>query len=345
MGVHKGLFALFLLFFAWLAGKFILPFLFPFLLGAGVALAAEPVVRLLSGRLKLGRGLAAGVGVSLTLTLLFGIVLFAGSLLVREAGTFARQIPQVAQQSAALLEDAITSLSAKIPEPVGPVLTGSVHRFFQDTAALTDQAVQKVPGLLSGLLGKVSGSAMIIGTGILSGYFISARLPRLRTFAGEHIPPFWKDSLLPTWQHLKASLGKWLAAQGKLIAITYGIVSVGLLLLGIPYAFAWAILVAAVDAIPLLGTGTVLLPWALSKLLQGDPLIAGGLAALYLVAMITRTVLEPRFYGSHLGLDPLVMLFFLYFGYRLWGFLGIIISPLLAATVKALTDTPRTLSP
>ena len=71
---------------------------------------------------------------------------------------------------------------------------------------------------------------------------------------------------------------------------------------------------AAVDAIPLLGTGTVLLPWALSKLLQGDPLIAGGLAALYLVAMITRTVLEPRFYGSHLGLDPLVMLFFLYFG-------------------------------
>lgn len=338
MGVHKGFFALLLLFFAWLTGKFLLPFLFPFLLGTGLAFAAEPVVRLGCRRLKLRRGLAAGAGVTLTLLLLLGVILLLGALLVREAGTFAGRIPQVAQQSADLLEDALTSLSARAPDPVGPVLTNSIHRFFQDTAALTDQAVQKMPGLLSGLLGKVSGSAMSIGTGILSGYFISARLPRLRTFAGEHIPAFWKDSLLPTWQHLKTSLGKWLLAQGKLIAITYGIVSLGLLLLGIPYAFAWAILVAAVDAIPLLGTGTVLLPWALTKLLQGDPLIAGGLAVLYLAAMITRTVLEPRFYGSHLGLDPLVMLFFLYFGYRLWGFLGIIISPLLAATTQALTS-------
>lgn len=338
MGVHKGFFALLLLFFAWLTGKFLLPFLFPFLLGTGLAFAAEPVVRLGCRRLKLRRGLAAGAGVTLTLLLLLGVILLLGALLVREAGTFAGRIPQVAQQSADLLEDALTSLSARAPDPVGPVLTNSIHRFFQDTAALTDQAVQKMPGLLSGLLGKVSGSAMSIGTGILSGYFISARLPRLRTFAGEHIPAFWKDSLLPTWQHLKTSLGKWLLAQGKLIAITYGIVSLGLLLLGIPYAFAWAVLVAAVDAIPLLGTGTVLLPWALTKLLQGDPLIAGGLAVLYLAAMITRTVLEPRFYGSHLGLDPLVMLFFLYFGYRLWGFLGIIISPLLAATTQALTS-------
>ena len=67
-------------------------------------------------------------------------------------------------------------------------------------------------------------------------------------------------------------------------------------------------------------------------------LIAAGLTAVYLVAMVTRTALEPRFFGRHLGLDPLVMLFFLYFGYRLWGFLGIVISPLLAATTKALTE-------
>ena len=315
-----------------------MPFLFPFLLGTALALAAEPVVRLLSGRLHLRRGLAAGAGVTLALVFLLGFLLLLGALLVREAGSFARQIPQVAKQSADLLEDALTKFCAKAPEPAGPMLTSSVHNFFQDTAALTDQAVQKVPSLLSGLLGKLSGSAMSIGTGILSGYFISARFPKLKQWGSDHIPAFWKDSLLPTWQHLKHSLGKWLVAQGKLISITYGIVSLGLLLLGIPYAFAWAVLVAAVDAIPLLGTGTVLLPWALTKLLQGDPWIAGGLIILYLTAMLTRTVLEPRFYGSHLGLDPLVMLFFLYFGYRLWGFLGIILSPLLAATSKALTD-------
>ena len=338
--VHKGIFALFLLILLWLTGKFLLPFLFPFLLGTCIALAAEPVVKLGTDRLRLPRGLAAGAGVTLTLVLLSGAVFFLGAILVKELGLFARRIPEMARQSASLLEDTLTTMSGKAPEPVGPMLTNSIHRFFQDSTALADQAVQKVPGLLSGILGKIPGSAMSLGTGILSGYFISARLPQLKTRAREGLPAVWKEKALPTLHHLKNTLGKWLIAQGKLMAVTYCIVTAGLLLLRIPYAFAWAALVAAVDAIPLFGTGTVLIPWALTKLLQGFPLIAAGLTILYLVAMVTRTVLEPRFYGQHLGLDPLVMLIFLYFGYRLWGFAGIVISPLLAATTKALTDKP-----
>ena len=338
MGVHKGFVALILLFFLWLGGKFLLPFLFPFLLGTGLALASEPAVSLLHRRLRMPRGLSAGLGVSLTLLLLLGIVFFLGALLVREAGTFARRIPETARQSADLLEVYLTTLSAKVPEPVGPMLSSSVHRFFQDRTALADRAVEKAPGFLTELLGKASGSAMSLGTGVLSGYFISARLPKLRTRFHSHMPAIWKEKCSPALLHLKEALGKWLAAQGKLIAITYCIVAIGLFLLGIPYAFAWALLVAAVDAIPLLGTGIVLLPWALTKLLQDAPLTAAGLVGIYLAAMLTRTVLEPRLYGRHLGLDPLVMLIFLYFGYRLWGFWGIVISPLLAATAKALTE-------
>ena len=338
MGVHKGFFALILLLLVYLSGKFLLPFLFPFLLGLGIALAAEPVVRLGTKGLKLSRGVSAGLGVTLTLVLLLGVILFLGAILVRELGIFSRQLPQMARQSAGLLEDALTTLSVKVPEPVGPVLTNSIHSFFRDSSLLTQQAVEKVPGLLTGFLGKLPGSAMSMGTGILSGYFFSARLPRLKAKTSEKLSPFWEEKILPTLRHLKNSLGKWLVAQGKLMSVTYAIVTAGLLILRIPYAFGWAVLVSAVDAIPLLGTGTVLLPWALTRLLQGQPFVAAGMAAIYLVAVVTRSVLEPRFYGRHLGLDPLVMLIFLYFGYRLWGFLGIVISPLLAATTKALTN-------
>ena len=338
MGVRRVFFALVFLIFIWLAGKFLLPFLFPFLLGTALALASEAVVKVGAERLRLVRGAAAGVGVTLTLVLLLGIVLFLGALLVREAGTFADRLPQVAKQSADVLESYLTTLSAKAPEPAGSVLTSSIHRFFQDGAALTDQAVRKMPGVLTGILGVLPGSAMSLGTGVLSGYFISARLPALRRRVKAGIPEAWRERVLPALRHLKDSLGKWLTAQGKLIAITYGIVAVGLLLLGIPNAFAWAILAALVDAVPLLGTGTVLVPWALIKLLQGSALTAAGMIVIYLVAMITRTALEPRLYGRHLGLDPLVMLVYLYFGYRLWGFWGIVISPLLAAATKALTE-------
>ena len=242
------------------------------------------------------------------------------------------------RSSAGLLEDSLVRLAQKVPEPASITLTNSVHRLFQNSSALTDRAVQQMPGLLSGLLEKVPGGAMTLGTGVLSGYFISARLPRLKERLRRNLPKNWQETLLPSLGHLRESLGKWLVAQGKLMAVTYGIVALGLTFLGIPYAFAWAILVAAVDAVPLLGTGTVLLPWALTKLLQGSPLAAAGMLLLYLVAVITRTVLEPKFFGKHLGLDPLVMLVFLYVGYRLWGFWGIVISPLLAATTKALTE-------
>ena len=338
MGVRKGFFSIFLLVLVWLTGKFLLPFGFPFLLGTGLALAADPVVRLGTDRLKLRRSAAAGFGVTVTLGLLAGIIFILGGILVREAGSLAQKLPAMARASAGLLEDALTNLSARVPEPVGPVVTNSIHRFFQDSSLITDQAVERMPGVASRLLGKLPGKAVSLGTGVLSGYFISARLPKIKAWAKTNLPVAWEEKVFPTLRHLKTSLGKWLVAQGKLMAITYGIVALGLLLLGIPYAFAWAVLVAAVDAIPLLGTGTVLIPWALTKLLQGDPLTAAGMAALYLVAMITRTVLEPKLFGRHLGLDPLVMLVFLYFGYRLWGFLGIVISPLLAATTKALTE-------
>ena len=334
MGVHKGFFALFLLLAIWLAGKFLLPFLFPFVLGTLLAVAAEPVVRLGTSRLKLSRGLCAGLGVSATLLLLIALLFFVGSLAVKELGNLATAIPQTLHQSSVVLEDWLTQLSARAPAQLQPLLNRSVENIFADRQALANRAVGKVPGILSGVLGKVPGKAMSIGTGILSGFFISARLPKLK----DRLPPVYYERILPVARHLRQTLGKWLVAQGKLIAITYGIVTAGLLLLRIPFAPAWALLVAAVDAVPLLGTGTVLVPWALVRFLQNDPLQGFGLLAIYVIAMVTRTVLEPRFYGKHLGVDPLVMLVFLYFGYRLWGFWGIVISPLLAAATKALTD-------
>lgn len=338
MGVHKGFFALFLLLLVWLSSKFLLPFLFPFLLGTALAYAAEPAVRLGCSRLKLPRGIAAGAGVSVTLLLLSAVVLLLGSLAVKELGSLATTIPQTLHQSSAALEGWLTQLSGKAPAQVRPVLLRSVENFFADSQSLTDRAIRQVPGLLGGVLEKAPGKAMSIGTGILSGYFISARLPKLKERFQEKIPPIFHEKWLPALHRLRGALGKWLLAQGKLMAVTYGIVTLGLLLLRIPYAPAWALLVAAVDAVPLLGTGTVLVPWALVQLLQDDPLVGFGLLALYALAAVTRTVLEPKLFGSHLGLDPLVMLIFLYFGYRLWGFWGIIISPLLAATTKALTE-------
>ena len=134
----------------------------------------------------------------------------------------------------------------------------------------------------------------------------------------------------------------WLKAQLRLSGVTFLISLAGLLLLSVSYAPLWALVIAAVDAVPMLGTGTVLLPWAMVCLLQGRRILALGLAGLYLAAMLTRTALEPRLVGKHLGLDPLMTLAALYVGYRLWGIGGMILSPLLAVTVSQLLRSVRT---
>ena len=132
-----------------------------------------------------------------------------------------------------------------------------------------------------------------------------------------------------------ACLG-WLLAQVKLAGMTLIILTAGFLLLRITYAPLWALAVALVDAFPVLGTGTVLIPWALVCFIQGDGGRAVGLLGLYAVASLTRSAMEPKLVGQHLGLDPLTTLLALYAGYRFWGLPGMLLSPLLAVTLLSL---------
>ena len=94
-----------------------------------------------------------------------------------------------------------------------------------------------------------------------------------------------------------------------------------------------------VDAFPVLGTGTVLIPWALVCFIQGEGARAVGLLGLYAVAALTRSAMEPKLLGQHLGLDPLTTLLALYAGYRFWGLPGMLLSPLLAVMVRSLLPT------
>ena len=97
-----------------------------------------------------------------------------------------------------------------------------------------------------------------------------------------------------------------------------------------------ALLTAVVDAVPLLGTGTVLVPWALVSFLSGEPVRAVGLLGGYVTALLTRSALEPKLLGRQLGLDPLAALVALYIGFRLWGFGGMILAPILTVTAREL---------
>lgn len=313
-----------------------LPLLLPFLLGWGLALAAEPLVRFAAGRLRWKRAAAAGVGVSLTLLGTLTLVTLLGALTVKELGSLAQQLPDLQQETQAgltQLRDALYSVAQRVPAGIQPLMERSVDALVGDSEQLVGQVTARLPALLGGVLGKLPGGALTLGTGVVAGFLMSARLPQLRGALTERLP----ESVQAALHRLRGTLGRWLLAQGKLAAVTCAILAAGLTLLNVPQGALWAIPIALVDAVPLLGTGIVLVPWALVALLQNDTLLAVGLLTTYAAAAITRTVLEPRLVGKQLGLDPLVTLFFLYLGYQLWGFWGLVLSPVCAAAIKTLS--------
>ena len=326
-----------------LGWKFLLPVALPFLLSAALALAAEPLVKLLQKKLKLRRSFSTAIGVTTTLVLLSAILVFVTALLLRQVTRLAGKVPDLtdtARQGLNSVEHYLLSLSAKAPEGVRPVLDRAVTDLFSDGSALLDSLTQRIPGAVTTLFGYVTGSALAVGTGIFGGYMISARLPQLKQRVPDPQGPAGK--ILPKIRKIMHALGGWLKAQLKLSAVSFLILIAGFLLLRIENPFLWAAVTALVDAVPLLGTGTVLIPWALMSLLQGKTVQAVGLTGLYAVAALTRSALEPRLVGRQLGLDPLITLIALYAGYRFWGFGGMLAAPLLCVVVKEAVSDERT---
>lgn len=324
---------------AWLGVQYILPLLLPFLFGGVLALAAEPAVVLAQKHLKLKRSLAAGVGVTLTLLLFAAVATLLGALAVKELIRAAAVLPDLgesAQKGMLMLQDGLVQLTQKAPEGISSMLTGSVLRLFGDGSALMEQVVSRVPGAVSSVLGWVPQGALGVGTAVLSGFLISGRLPQIKSrlqqlFQQERLAAFTQSG-----RRIRKAVGGWCKAQLKLSAVTYAVVALGLFVLRVEYAFGWALPIAIVDAVPVLGTGTVLVPWAAVCFLQGDGFRGIGLLGTYGVALILRTVLEPRLVGKHLGLDPLLTLLGIYIGYRLWGILGMIIAPMLLTAVQSI---------
>lgn len=321
--------------------RYLLPLVFPFLLGGALALAAEPLVSFLSRRLHLPRGAAAGIGVGLSFSILAMTVLMLGALLLRQLRLLAGILPDLEgalRGGMQTLSGQLIRLADRLPGGISGVLKGRIQNLFSGGSEILDRTGSYLLHLASGVLSRVPGRALSFGTAIIASFMISAKLPKLKEAIRSRLG---KQKLQPVFSalgRLRHGIFCWLKAQAKLSAITFILAAGGLLLLRVPHGPLWAAIIALVDAFPVLGTGAVLIPWSLSSFLQGDPVLAFGLLGLYAAAAVTRTVLEPRLVGKQLGLDPLVTLMALYAGFRLFGLVGMILAPVTAVTVTQLID-------
>lgn len=315
--------------------KHLLPVMTPFLLGFGLAVAAEGAVKWIHQKLGLCRGVAAGIGVTGVFILSVTVLILLSSLLLRQLGRLSQWVPAITDaisQGSLLLRQWLLSIAQRAPGNVRQVMTQMTQSLFDSSAGLLQQAVEKLPQMAGSALGKLSHGFVGGITAALSAFMISARLPQLRQQLTQKIPGHFSA----IGKGFRRALGRWLLAQGKLAGVAFALLWLGFLILKIPQALMWAALVTMVDILPILGVGTALVPWSLVCFLQGNTPKALGLIGIFLVIWLARSVLEPKLVGKELGLDPLVTLVCIYAGFRLWGIWGMLVAPIVAVCVVQL---------
>ena len=316
---------------AWLGLRLVLPLMYPFLLGALLALGAEGVADFLERRLRLPRFLAAGLAVGALVAGLGGLMLLLAALAVSQLGGLCEALPSIAatvRSGLALLENRLLSLGSGLPG-YRQAITG----LFSDGEELITKVGRLVLGRAGAILTRLPGQTLSLGTALLSGFMICAKLPSIRTRLRSRRADPRLEALQKALGKLKNAGKLYLCSQLKLMGVTFCLLFAGFSLLRVGYPLLIALLVTLVDALPVLGTGSILIPWALVCFLEGSGARALGLLGLYATAALTRSVLEPKLVGSHLGLDPLVTLMAMYCGLRLWGLWGMLLLPMLAAAV------------
>lgn len=324
----------------WIFVRFLLPWTAPFLVAFLLAALMEPAVRYLAGK-GVRRGAAAGLLTLFLLALLVMIIVWLVSRGVSAATDFARRAPILMQGAGETLKR-LELMAREYIRTAPPGVSGYLESAIDSAAG----ALYRLPGSLSqwalDAVARVAqnspGSALFAVTAGIGTYFISASFPRITAFVQAQLPNRLRQRLDGMGRDLKQSFGGWIRAQLILMAMTFGELLAAFLLLGIKNAAGIAAVTALVDALPVFGTGIVLVPWALYALLLGDLGRGLGLLISWCTVNLVRSCVQAKLLGDQIGLDPVSSLLAVYVGWQVWGVWGMLVFPILFVTLQQLND-------
>lgn len=204
---------------------------------------------------------------------------------------------------------------------------------------------EKASALLTGLLGGLVASLTSVSTfvfnfvvGIILAYFLSIEIESWKRIAGDKTPITFKTAFFFIKENVFKGIVLYVKAQIKLISLTFIVIFSALLLLGVDNAFSISLLAAIFDVLPLLGVSTLFIPWIIYLFIVGKTVLAIWLTVILAVVILVRQIMEPKITGDSLGVSAFTMLSFMIISLSLFGVAGLILSPVLIITLKALME-------
>ena len=299
-----------LLLFIFLVPK-LLVFFMPFVIGFLLSLIANPVARFLEKKLKIKRKYG-------TMLIIVLVIAAVGMLCYGLCIAFAVGIRGFLDYLPTMTSNAELEITAAMDQ-IGDALTEMLSSMVAGKDSVTISAIGGIARSIPNLL--VSGVM-----GFLATYFFIADRDRLEELVKTHLPDSFQKTTMQMYGHIIKAVGGYFKAQFKIMGVIYVILTAGLIMLKVNYAWLIGFGIAFLDMLPVFGTGTALLPWAVIKFFSGSYGTAAGMILLYLVALLAHQLIQPKLIGESVGMNPFATLFFMYTGYQFSGVTGMILA-------------------
>lgn len=332
---------------AWLFFKYALSALLPFILAAIISAAISSPAKKISERTRLPLKAVSVILVAILFLAILSAIYFAVSKLVSEAENLAEMLsadPDLIARTIGSIHNIFSPLEKhfgflqKVSDSDMLADLGiNIGKIFSDAfGSLIASITNGLPSAAVGIAVKIPEALIFVAVLLISVFYFSADRHTIIAPWLELLPDKWRKNLPKIKEGVGGAIKGYAKAYLLIMAMTFCEVLLGLTVLKVNYAFLLSLIIATVDILPILGAGTVLIPWALVALATHQRPLGFGLLILYGVVTVIRQIAEPRIVGSSLGLHPVAALASVYVGLKIFGFGGIFLGPISALILKGL---------
>lgn len=321
--------------------KFTTNYLMPFVIGFLIAFLLKPIVRKLNEWFGQNKLLSILVIVlfyilvaALIIFLVFKSVSLVQSFIPRIDGFYNHTLLPMVMNISEWIEETTQKLNPELVEYIEVAL-----KQFTDSLGLIVETVSKVAlGWVTLVVSSAPSLLISIMISVISSFFFTLDYQPIVNTVLNTMPPKARMLVLEVKSNFGSIIGKYLKAYSLLISLTFVELTIGFWILRLGNPIGRAALIAVIDILPVLGTGTILIPWALYELILGEAFIGIGILVMYAIITVIRNILEPRIIGKQIGLHPLATLVSIFVGVKLLGFWGLFLFPIAVTIIKTLHD-------
>ena len=311
-------------------------FYMPFLVAFIISLVIEPGIKYLMKKMKFTRKLSSIIIFILVTGIILSLLIWGIVSLISEASNLLQGLNDYVEKIHSLFNEVTNNFSKlNLPIEINSILQSS-------TSEILNTVSNWVRNFLTGLLNFITSiptMAIYFFVTILALYFICVDKIYILDQIEHHLPKRWVFKLGTHLRDLTKTLGGYLKAEATLVLVSFVISLIGLYILkiakfNIEFPLLIALFIGFVDALPILGSGTVMVPWAIISGLNGDIKLGIAILILFIVMSIIRQFLEPRLVSKHIGTHPIFTLIAMYTGFKLVGIIGMLVGPIILIIIK-----------